>query len=94
LIGQPERCVLVLDNARILDSKAVASLRSAGVIVLLMPRYSPDFKPNEDVFSVGNCWPRRWSSPDQFNMRPMTAIDAMLLHIIGDMRRGFFKAAI
>jgi len=91
---QPEGCVLVLDNARIHDSVALASLRAAGVFILLMPPYSPDFNPNEDVFSVGSSWLRRWSSPDQFNAWPMTTIDAMLLHIPADMCRGFVKAAV
>jgi len=91
---QPERCVLVLENARIHDSVTLASLRAAGVIVLLMPRYSPDFNPIEDVFSVGSSWLRRWSSTDQFNAWPMTTIDAMLLHITGDMCRGFVEAAV
>jgi len=90
----PERCVLVLDNARIHDSVALASLRAAGVFVLLMPPYSPDFNPIEDVFSVGSSWLRRWSSPDQFNAWHMTTIHAMLLHITGDMCRGFVKAAV
>ena len=56
---QPERCVLVLDNARIHDSVALASLRAAGVFVLLMPPYSPDLNPIADVFSVGSSWLRR-----------------------------------
>jgi len=91
---QPECCKLVLDNARIHDSVALASLRAAGVFVSLMPPYSPDFNPIEDVFSVGSSWLRRWSSPDQFNAWPMTTIDAMLLHMTGDMCCGFMKAAV
>ena len=42
--SEPERCVLVLENAHIHDSVALASLRAAGVFVLL-PRYLPDFNP-------------------------------------------------
>lgn len=51
---QPERCVLVLDNARIHDEEALPSVRDAGVVVMLLPPYSPDFNPIEDVFSVGS----------------------------------------
>jgi len=91
---QPKRCVLVLDNARIHDSVALASLRAAGVLILLMPPYSPDFNPIDNFFSVGSRWLRRWSSRDQFNALPMTTIDAMLLHITGEIFRGFVKAAV
>jgi len=51
---QPERCVLVLDNARIHDEVALTAVRAAGVVVLLLPPYSPDFNPIEDVFAVGS----------------------------------------
>jgi len=91
---QPKRCVLVLCNALIHDSVAVASLRADGVLVFLMPPYSLDFNPIEDIFSVGSSWLRRSSSPDQFNAWSMTTNDAMLLHITGDMCRGFVKAAV
>jgi len=52
--GQPARCVLVLDNTRIHDEAALAAVRAAGVVVLLLPHYSPDFNPIEDVCSVGS----------------------------------------
>jgi len=91
---QPDRCVLVLENARIHDDVALASVRAAGVVVLLLPPYSPDFNPIEDVFSVGSSWLRRWSSPDQFNAWPMLTINSMLEYISGDMCRGFVKAAV
>jgi len=90
---QPERCVLVLDNARIHESVALTRLGAAGVFVLLMPRYSPDFNPIEDLFYVGSSWLRRWSSPDQFNAWTMNTIEAMLLHITGAICREFVKAA-
>lgn len=92
--AQPDRCVLVLDNARIHDEVALESVRAAGVVVFLLPPYSPDFNPIEDVFSVGSSWLRRWSSPDQFNAWPMLTIDTMLSHITGDMCAGFVKAAV
>jgi len=59
-----------------------------------MPPCSLDFNPIEDIFSVGSSWLRRSSSPDQFNKWFMTNNDAMLLHITGDMCRGFVKAAV
>jgi len=62
--NQPERCVLVLDNARVHDEVALATVRDAGVVVLLLPPYSPDFNPIEDVFSVGRSWLRRYSRPE------------------------------
>jgi len=91
---QPPRCVLVLDNARIHDEVALARVRAAGVFVLLLPPYSPDFNPIEDVLSVGSSWLRRWCSQDQFNAWPMTTVDSMLLHITGNMCRGFVRAAV
>ncbi|KAK1868970.1 hypothetical protein I4F81_011452 [Pyropia yezoensis] len=91
---QRERCVLILDNARIHDEVALASVRAAGVVVLLLPPYSPDFNPVEDVFSVGSSWLRRWSSAEQFNAFPMLTIDTMLNSITGSMCEGFVKAAV
>jgi len=91
---QPDRCVLALDNARIHDEVALASVRAEGVVVLLLPPYSPDFNPIEDVFSVESRWLRRLSSPDQFNAWPMLAINSMLESISSDMCRGFVKAAV
>eukprot|EP00170_Pyropia_yezoensis_P003613 contig_15108_g3623 len=50
-VDQPDRCVLVLDNARVHDAVALSiDLREAGVFVLLLPPYSPEFNPIEDVF--------------------------------------------
>jgi len=91
---QPDRCVWVLDNARIHDEVALEVLRDAGVFVLSLPPYSPDFNPIEDVFSVGNSWLRRCSAPAQFNAWPMLTIDTMLLYITGQMCRGFVRAAV
>ena len=91
---QPDRCVLVLDNARIHDEVALAAVRAAGVVVLLLPPYSPDINPIEDVFSVGSSWLKRWSSLEQFNAWPMLTINTMLEHITGDMCRGFVRAAV
>jgi len=91
---QPERCVLVLDNARIHDEGALTAVRAAGVVVLLLPPYSPDFNPIEDVFAVGSSWLQRWSSPAQFNAWPMLTINSMLDHITGHMCGGFVEAAV
>jgi len=76
------------------DEVALATVRDAGLVVLLLPPYSPDFNPIEDVFSVGSSWPRRYSHPEQFNAWPMLTINSMLAHITGDMCRGFLKAAV
>jgi len=83
-----------LDNARVHDEVALEKVRDAGVVVLLLPPYSPDFNPIEDVFSVGSSWLRRYSHPEQFNAWPMLTINSMLAHITGDMCRGFVKAAL
>jgi len=80
---QQDRCVLVLENARIHDEVALTTLQDAGVFVLSLPPYSPDVNPIEDVFSVGSSWLRRWSSSAQFNAWPMPTIDTMLLHVTG-----------
>ena len=83
----------MLDNARIHDEVSLEVLRDAGVFVLSLPPYSPDFNPIEDVFSVGSSWLRLCSSPAQFNMWPMLTIDTMLLHISARMCQGFVRAA-
>lgn len=91
---QPDRCVLVLDNARVHDAVALAVLREAGVFVLLLPQSSPDFNPIENVFSVGSSWLRRWVSSDQYNEWPMLSIDLMLGHVTEDMCTGLVAAAV
>ena len=47
---QEDRCVLILNNARVHDEGALAAVRARGVFVLLLPPYSPEFNPIEDVF--------------------------------------------
>jgi len=84
----------VLDNARIHVEVALQRVRAAGVFVMLFPPYSPDFNPIEDVISVGSSWLRRWCSPDQYIAWPMTTVDSVLLHITGNMCRGFVRAAV
>jgi len=64
---QDERCVLILEKARVYDQAAIALIQAAGVLVRLLPPYSPDFNPIEDVFSVGSSWLRRHVTPEQFN---------------------------
>jgi len=64
---QPERCVLMLDNAGVHDELALAVIEAAGVLVCRLPPYSPDVNPIEDVISVGSSWLRRNVSPEQFN---------------------------
>jgi len=91
---QPDRCFLVLDNARIHDEASLEVLRDAGVFVLSFTPYSPDFDPKEDVFSVGSNFLRRCYSPAQFNAWPMLTIDTMLLYITGQMCRGFVRAEV
>lgn len=49
---QDDRCVLILDNARVHDAVALATLQEAVVFALSLSPYSPDFNPIEDVFSV------------------------------------------
>jgi len=90
----PDRCVLVLHNARIHDEVALAAVRAAGVVVLLLSPYSPDFNTIEDVFSVGSSWLKRWYNPDHFNAWPMLTINSMLEHITDDMCRGLARAAM
>jgi len=63
--NQSDRCVLVLDSARIHDEVDLAGVREAGVMVLVLPLCSPDFNTIEDVFSVGSRWVRRLSFPVQ-----------------------------
>lgn len=92
--AQERRCVLVLDNARVHDQLALTRVRAAGVFVMLLPPYSPDFNLIEDVFSVGSCWLRRYISPQQYNVWPLTTIDGMLSHITGDMCADFVRAAV
>jgi len=91
---QPDRCVLVHDNAPIHDDVALAAVRGTGVVVLLLSAYSLVFNPIEDVFSVSSSWLKRWSCPDQFNAWPMLTVNSMLEHITGDMCRGFVHASV
>jgi len=49
--------------------------------VRLLPPYSPEFNPIEDVFSVGSSWLRRHVTPEQFNEWPFLCIVLMLSSI-------------
>jgi len=91
---EPDRCVLVLDNALFHDEVSLEVLRDAGVFGLSLPPYSPDFNPIEDAFSVRSSWLRRCSSPAQFNTWPMLTMDTMLLQISRAMCQGFVRAAV
>jgi len=91
---QEDRCVSIIDNARVHEEVAWAASRARGMFLLILPPYSPVFNPIEDVFSTGSIWLRRWSSPSQFNDWPMSTIDDMLNSNTGDMCTGFVKAAV
>jgi len=91
---QDERCVLILDNARVHDQAALALIESKGVLVRLLPPYSPDFNPIDDVFSVGSSRLRRHVTPEQFNAWPFYCIALMLSSITPAMCRGFVKVAV
>jgi len=88
---QAQRCVLILDNSRVHDQSALELIESKGVLVRLLPPYSPDFNPIEDMFSVGGSWLRRHATPEQFNA---CNIALMLSSITPAMCRGFVKAAV
>ena len=91
---QVERCVLILDNARVHDQAAIALIQAAGGLVRLLPPYSPDLNPIEDVFSVGRSWLRRHVTPEHFNEWPFLRIALMLSSISPAMCRGFVKTAV
>jgi len=92
--AQDERCVLVLDNARVHDQAAIALLEARGVLVRFLPPDRLDFNPIEDVFSVGSSWLCRHVEPEQFNAWPFYTIALMLASITPDMCRGFVRAAV
>jgi len=48
---QPDRCVLLYDNAPIHSAEADAFIRANGIFPLRLPPYSPEFQPIEEVFS-------------------------------------------
>jgi len=91
---QPERCVLILDNARVHNELALAVIEAAGVLVCRLPSYSPDSNTIEDVFSVGSSWLGRNVSPEQFNDWPFSSVAAMLSRITPAMCTGFVCAAV
>ena len=50
--GQNPRSIAILDNCAIHHIHAVADLfRDAGILVLFLPPYSPDYNPIEELFS-------------------------------------------
>jgi len=48
---QPDRCVLLYDNAPIHSAEADAFIGASGIFPLRLPPYSPEFQPIEEVFS-------------------------------------------
>ena len=61
------RSVLVLDNSRIRDNKALAPLvQAAGCLILYLPAYSPDLNPVEESFIAGpSLYPYSSQHPSQ-----------------------------
>jgi len=50
--GEAERSIVVMDNCSIHHTEAVTDLfREAGIVVIFLPPYSPDFNPIELVFA-------------------------------------------
>ena len=91
---QPERCVFILDNARVHDQLALAVFEAAGVLICRLPPYSPDFNPIEDVFSVASSWLRRSFSPEQLNDWPFLKVAPMLSQLSPIMCTGFVRGAV
>lgn len=60
-----ERCVLIFDNDQVHDRAAIALIVDAGVLMRLLPPYSPDFIPIENEVSVRNSWLQRRVTPKQ-----------------------------
>jgi len=48
---QPDRCVLLYDDAPIHSVEADAFIRANGIFPLRLPPYRPEFQPIEEVFS-------------------------------------------
>jgi len=77
--NEPEkRCVLILGNALVHDRAAIALMVDAGVLMRLLPPYSPDFIPIENLFSVRNSWLQRRVTPKQVSEKPFLSIAVML----------------
>jgi len=91
---QPERRVVLLDNALVHDELALAVMEPARILVCRPSLYSPDFSPTEDIFSVGSSWLCRSVSPEQFNDLPFFGVAAMLLRITPAMCTSFVRAAV
>jgi len=92
--AQDERCVLILDNARVHDQAAIALPEARGVLLRFLPPFSPELNPIEDFFSVGSSWLRRHVEPEQFNAWPLYTLALMLASITPAMSRGFVRAAV
>lgn len=91
---QSDRRILMSDNTRIHDGVALASVRAAGVGVLLSPPYSPDCNAIDVVLYVGSSWLRRFFGPEEYSACPMLTNNSMLEHITGAVCRWFVKAAV
>lgn len=61
------------------------------MFVLLLPPYSPDLSPIEDLFSMRSSWLRRWVSSAQYVEWPMLSIDSMLGYVTGEMCTGLWQ---
>ena len=58
--GEGPRSIIVMDNARIHQSIELDQLcGAAGVLLVKLPPYSPDFNPIETSFSVLKQWMKR-----------------------------------
>ena len=80
--GTNERSVLIMDNCSIHHVDSLTSLfEEAGVLLLFLPPYSPDYMPIEEAFSYIKAYLRLHSDIFQVTRDPIALIGAAFTSI-------------
>uniref|UniRef100_A0A1X7V151 Tc1-like transposase DDE domain-containing protein n=1 Tax=Amphimedon queenslandica TaxID=400682 RepID=A0A1X7V151_AMPQE len=83
--GLNDRSILVMDNASIHCTNSVVHiLNNAGILVLHLPPYSPDYNPTEEAFSYVKYYLKEHEEFLQAVPSPMTLLSAAFESITTD----------
>lgn len=75
--GTSPKSVLIMDNCSIHHVPEIASLlRNAGILVLFLPPYSPDYNPIEEAFSFVKSYLRKHDELVQVLSNPISVVQS------------------
>ena len=92
--GLNNKSILLMDNASIHCTNSVADiLRDAGILVLYLPPYSPDYNPIEEAFSYVKYYLKEHEEILEVVPSPMTLLSAAFESITAEQCAAWIKHA-